>query len=136
MPIKTTFVDLETAKTTRGLRLVVAANLPSPWSEAAKGIFRVKDVPYVAVKLEAMDKTVKQWTRTRNAPAVMYDDEPARSGWADILELQTSPGASTHSWESTGVTTSESSTTATGLAAFVGTRATCNEWTKRSPRFA
>lgn len=83
----TTFVDLETARAARGVRLVLAANLPSPWSEAAKGIFRVKEIPFVAVRLGFTDKTVREWTRARNAPAAMFDDEPARTGWADIVEL-------------------------------------------------
>jgi glutathione S-transferase len=83
----TSVVDLETARAASGVRLVVVANIPSPWSEAAKGIFRLKNVPFVAVRLEAGDKTVRQWTRSRNAPAAMYDDEPARTGWAEILEL-------------------------------------------------
>jgi glutathione S-transferase len=83
----TTFVDLDSARATKGLRLVVAAGIPSPWSEAAKGIFRVKRVPFVAVRLGTFDGEVKKWTRSRNAPAAMYEDEPARTGWADILEL-------------------------------------------------
>jgi glutathione S-transferase len=83
----TSFVDLETARAARGLRLVIAAGIPSPWSEAAKGIFRVERVPFVAVRLGPFDKEVKHWTRSRNAPAAMYDDEPARTGWSDILEL-------------------------------------------------
>lgn len=87
MPTPTTFVDLETARAARGLRLVLAAGIPSPWSEAAKGIFRVKDVPFVAVRLMPTDKEVRQWTRTRNSPVALHDDEPARTGWADILEL-------------------------------------------------
>lgn len=87
MPNPTTFVDLETARATPGLRLVVAGNIPSPWSEAAKGIFRVKEIPFVAVRLGPFDKDVKKWTMARNAPAAMYKDEPSRTGWADILEL-------------------------------------------------
>lgn len=87
MPAPTSFVDLDAARTARGLRLVLAAGIPSPWSEAAKGIFRIKNVPFVAVRLGPFDKEVKAWTRSRNAPAAMYDDEPARTGWADILEL-------------------------------------------------
>jgi glutathione S-transferase len=66
---------------------VVVGHIPSPWSEAAKAIFRLKCVPHVAVRLEAGDKSVRQWTHARNAPAMMYDDEPARTGWAEILEL-------------------------------------------------
>ena len=87
MSNSTSIVDLETARAARGLRLVIVAGIPSPWSEAAKGIFRVKNVPFVAVRLGPGDKEVKQWTRSKNAPAAMYDDEPARTGWADILEL-------------------------------------------------
>ncbi|MFO0616752.1 MAG: glutathione S-transferase C-terminal domain-containing protein [Polyangiaceae bacterium] len=87
MPRPVQFVDLETARATRGLRLVLAGGIPSPWSEAAKGIFAVKDVPFVAVRLLPTDKEVRSWARTRNAPVALYDDEPGRTGWADILEL-------------------------------------------------
>ncbi len=83
----TTFVDLETAKQASGMRLVVLANVPSPWSEAAKGILRVKGVPFAAVRLEPGNKAIKEWTRARNAPVAIYDDEPPRTGWAEILEL-------------------------------------------------
>ncbi len=83
----TRFVDLETARAARGLRLVIVGNIPSPWSEGAKGIFRLKQIPYVAVRLGPGDGEIRKWTRSRNAPAAMYDDEPARTGWADILEL-------------------------------------------------
>lgn len=81
------YVDLETAKAARGLRIVTVSGVPSPWSEAAKGIFRTKKIPFVAVRLEPGDKEVRKWTRSSNAPAAMYDDEPARTGWAEILEL-------------------------------------------------
>lgn len=83
----TVFVDLETAQAGSGLRLVIAAGVPSPWSEAAKGIFRVKRIPLVAVRLQPIDKETRAWTRSRNAPVAMYDDEPPRTGWAEILEL-------------------------------------------------
>jgi glutathione S-transferase len=83
----TKFVDLETARDAEGLRLVVVANIPSPWSEAAKGIFRIKRVPYVAVRLGPGDGEIRKWTRARNAPVAMYEKEPGRTGWADILEL-------------------------------------------------
>ncbi len=81
------FVDVETAKNARGMRLVVLPGLPSPWSEAAKAIFHVKRIPFVATRLLPGDKTIKAWTRTRNAPVAIHDDEPPRSGWAEILEL-------------------------------------------------
>ncbi len=85
--MKTAFVDFNHAKEARGLRLVTVANIPSPWSEAAKGIFRVKNIPFVATRLEPGDKAMREWTRARNAPVAMYDDEPGRTGWVEILEL-------------------------------------------------
>jgi len=90
----TEFVDLEAARAAKGLRLVVVAGLPSPWSEAAKGIFRTKGIPFVVVRVGPQDREVRQWTRSRNAPVAMYDDEPARTGWADILELSERIGGS------------------------------------------
>jgi glutathione S-transferase len=85
--MKTEYVDLETARAAHGLRLVVLANIPSPWSLAAKGVFHLKQIPFVAVRLEPGDKTVREWTRARNAPVAMFENEPARTGWAEILEL-------------------------------------------------
>lgn len=85
--VNTTYVDLETARAARGMRLVVVSGIPSPWSESAKGILRIKDIPFVCVRLGAMDKEVRSWTRSRNAPVALFDDEPGRTGWAEILEL-------------------------------------------------
>ena len=87
MSAATTFVDLETARSAPGLRLAVAGGIPSPWSEAAKGIFRIKGAPFLCVRMPPGDKAVRSWTRARNVPAAMFEDEPARTGWADILEL-------------------------------------------------
>ena len=85
--MKTRYVDFETARAASGLRLVTLANVPSPWSEAAKGIFHIEKIPFVATRLAPGDKALREWTRVKNAPAAMYDAEPARSGWAEILEL-------------------------------------------------
>jgi glutathione S-transferase len=81
------FVDLETARSARGLRLIVLAGVPSPWSEAAKGIFRIKGIDFVAVRMQSADDAVQRWTGSRNAPVAIYDDEPPRTGWAEILAL-------------------------------------------------
>jgi glutathione S-transferase len=85
--VKTTWVDLETARSSTGLRLVTLANVPSPWSEAAKNILHLDAVPFVATRLGPGDKAVREWTRSRNAPVAMLDGEPPRTGWAEILEL-------------------------------------------------
>src|SRR5688572_23898712 len=81
------YVDLETAKSTSGVRLVTVGGIPSPWSESVKGLLRLSNVPFVAVRLMPGDKSVREWTRSRNAPVVMVDGEPPRTGWAEILEL-------------------------------------------------
>ena len=85
--MKTTWVDLETARSSAGVRLVTLANVPSPWSEAAKNILHLDAVPFVATRLAPGDNAVREWTRSRNAPVAMLDGEPPRTGWAEILEL-------------------------------------------------
>jgi len=81
------FVDVETARAASGLRLVTLAGVPSLWSEAAKGIFHVKRLDFVAVRMRVGDATIAAWTGRSNAPVAMWQDEPARDGWADILAL-------------------------------------------------
>jgi glutathione S-transferase len=81
------FVDLDTARQRAGLRLVVVAAVPSPWSQAAKALFDLKDIDGVAVRMQLGDTAVQGWTGVRNAPVALYDDEPPRSGWAEILAL-------------------------------------------------
>jgi glutathione S-transferase len=82
-----TYVDLQTARQARGLRLVVLASVPSPWSEAAKGILHVKKIQYLAVRCNVRDPEIRTWTGVHNAPVAMYDDDPPRSHWSEILAL-------------------------------------------------
>jgi glutathione S-transferase len=81
------FVTLDEARSARGLRLIVTAGVPSPWSETAKSCFDVKGIDYVAVRLTPRDADTRGWTNRHNAPVAMYDDEPPRSGWAEIVAL-------------------------------------------------
>jgi glutathione S-transferase len=81
------FVDLETARAARGLRLVLITALPSPWSEGARALFAVKGLDALAVRFVVDDAAMAAWTGVPNAPAVMLDDEPPRSGWAEIISL-------------------------------------------------
>jgi glutathione S-transferase len=79
------FVDLEQARSASGVRLVVAAAIPSPWSEAAKGIFVVKGVEGMLVRFSSNDEAVKQWTGWHNAPVLLVGTEPPRTHWSEIL---------------------------------------------------
>lgn len=80
-------VGIEEARERAGLRLVYVAGVPSPWGEAAKGIFHVKQIPFAAVRMNPGDQAITEWTGSSSAPVVFYDAEPPRSGWAEILLL-------------------------------------------------
>jgi len=83
------WLDVEQARGLPGLRLVLTAGVPGPWGEAAKGIFHAKGIPYVRVRQDAgrENDALYEWTGQRNAPIAMYENEPARSGWVEILYL-------------------------------------------------
>jgi glutathione S-transferase len=81
------FVDIETARAARGLRIAVLSSLPSPWSEAAKGLLRLKQIPALAVRFLRGTPELAAWTGVNNVPVVLCDDEPPRSDWAAIIAL-------------------------------------------------
>jgi glutathione S-transferase len=81
------YVSVEDAIARRGLRMVVVAKVPSPWGEAAKGFFHLKRIDFVAVRLVYDHEPLKQWAGQLSGPVAIYDDEPPRSGWAEILML-------------------------------------------------
>ncbi len=83
------YIDVETARAMPGLRLVLTAGLPGPWGEAAKGIFHAKGISFARVAQSAGldNEELFAWTGHRNAPVAVYEDEPPRAGWADILWL-------------------------------------------------
>jgi glutathione S-transferase len=81
------YVPVEQAMTARGLRMVVVGNVPSPWGEAAKGIFHIKRIPFTAVRLVYDNDALKQWAGQLTGPVAVYDDEAPRAGWAEILML-------------------------------------------------
>lgn len=81
------YVTPEEAMPRRGLRLVVVSKVPSPWGEAAKGILHIKRIDFAAVRLVYDNEALKSWAGQLSGPVAMYDDEPPRSGWAEILML-------------------------------------------------
>jgi glutathione S-transferase len=86
----TEYVEIETARSLPGLRLVLTAGAPgAPWTEAAKGIFEVKKIPFVRVAQRpgVTDAALREWTGHPNAPIAIYNDERARAGWLEILHL-------------------------------------------------
>lgn len=83
------YIDIEEARARSGLRLVLTAGVPGPWSEAAKYLFHVKGITYTPVRQVPgrSDAALAAWTAQTSAPVALLDDERPRSGWADILAL-------------------------------------------------
>ena len=81
------YVSVEDAIGRAGLRMVVVGDVPSPWGEAAKGIFHIKGLTWVAVRLAYDSDALKDWAGQRSGPVAIYDNERPRSGWAEILLL-------------------------------------------------
>jgi glutathione S-transferase len=83
------YLEPEIARNRSGLRLVLTAGVPGPWGEAAKSIFTLKGIDFLPVRQTAgeADPALIAWTGHANAPQAVLDDEPARTGWAEILLL-------------------------------------------------
>ncbi|MEO1043206.1 MAG: hypothetical protein AAFX52_13045 [Pseudomonadota bacterium] len=85
MPIE--YVDTADAIARDGLRVTMVSRVPSPWGEAAKGLLHIKRIEWSAVRLDTDDKAQLAWTGHDSAPAAVYNDEPAKSSWNDLLFL-------------------------------------------------
>lgn len=83
------YVEPAAAREMPGLRLALTTGVPGPWGEAAKAIFQVKKLDYVPVRQTAAEDNADlvHWTGFRNAPQAIYESEPARIGWEEILAL-------------------------------------------------
>lgn len=81
------YIEFEQARRAPGLRMIVVPGIPSPWSEAAKGIFYIKKLPWKAVRLEAGNDAMADWAKERSGPVAFFDDEPPRAAWGQILLL-------------------------------------------------
>jgi glutathione S-transferase len=81
------FVDVSTARSAPGVRIVVSGLVPSPWSEATKGLFRIANIPLRAVRRMRDAAEVTAWTGVDNVPVVFHNNEPARTHWAAITSL-------------------------------------------------
>jgi glutathione S-transferase len=81
------YVSVDEAIGRKGLRMVVVGGIPSPWGEAAKGVFHIKGIDWAGVRLDYESEALKEWAGGRNGPIAVYDNEKPRSGWAEILLL-------------------------------------------------
>jgi glutathione S-transferase len=83
------YVEIEQARQMSGLRLVLLAGVPSPWGEAAKGIFRVKRIPFARVRHElgGPNAALREWTGQTSLPVAIWNDERPRTTWVEQLLL-------------------------------------------------
>jgi glutathione S-transferase len=81
------YVDVATARSATGVRIVVSGLVPSAWSEATKGLFRIANVPVLAVRRMRDAAEVTAWTGIDNVPVVFHAAEPARTNWSAITTL-------------------------------------------------
>lgn len=72
-----------------GLRLVLVKGAPSPWGQAAKAIFEVKGLDYVAAPLElaGANPEIVAWSGQNSAPVAAWAGEKPLTRWDDILRL-------------------------------------------------
>ena len=83
------YLSVSEAQQQTGLRLVLTRGVPGPWSEAAKAVFDLRSVSYQPVEQQGgrANPELVAWTRHRNAPIALYNDEPPRVRWLEILDL-------------------------------------------------
>lgn len=92
------YLSVAQARDLPGVKLVLTAGVPGPWSEAAKAVLKHHGIAYAPVRQEAMAENADlvAWTGCRNAPQLVSGDEPPLTGWHDILAFaeRTGTGAS------------------------------------------
>lgn len=88
------------ARKLKGLRLILGAYaIPGPWREACKGLFHVKQVPFVSVAtasagrsdlefgMTEADNELMEWTGQASAPVAAWNDERPVSSWLEQVNL-------------------------------------------------
>jgi len=72
-----------------GLRIVLVRGVPSPWGQAAKTIFEIKGLDYVAAPWLGGEpnENIVAWAGEASAPIVAWAKEKPINRWIDILYL-------------------------------------------------
>ena len=80
---------LDEAISAEGLRIVLVRGFPSPWGQAAKAIFDLKGLKYLAAPqlLGEENSALVAWSGQRSAPVVAWNDEKPIHDWIEILYL-------------------------------------------------
>jgi glutathione S-transferase len=72
-----------------GLRIVLVKGMPSPWGQAAKTIFEIKGLDYVAAPWQPgeANENIVAWSGEASGPIVAWAKEKPINRWIDILYL-------------------------------------------------
>jgi hypothetical protein len=73
-----------------GLRIAPVREVPSPWSELCRALFRVKQIPFTLVSARDPQlglADLKAATGQDALPAVFFESERPRSNWLEQLSL-------------------------------------------------
>ena len=83
------YVPIEQARAMTGLRLAFTRGFPGAWSVAAKAIFDLKAIDYIAFPQEAggANDVLRDWTGQASAPVAILNDDRPRASWSEILVL-------------------------------------------------
>jgi glutathione S-transferase len=82
------YIDIDKAKTTDGLRIILPPGRPNPWGEALKSFCHIKKFPYTRVaKGQGHDAALQAWTSQSSAPVAVWNDERPRSTWIEQVFL-------------------------------------------------
>ncbi|MEM7219552.1 MAG: glutathione binding-like protein [Pseudomonadota bacterium] len=83
------YLEPREAQQHSGLRLVLTIGVPGPWGESAKKIFEFKGIDYVPVAQHPgqPNADLVAWTGIRNAPIALFEGEPPRTNFQDIVAL-------------------------------------------------
>lgn len=83
------YLEVEDVAELGGLRLVLTRGMPGPWGLAAKALFEVKGLDYVAAAQYPgkPNRALARLTGQTSAPVALYDDEPPKTLWSQIVWL-------------------------------------------------
>lgn len=83
------YVTVREARAMSGLRIVGTVGAPGVWSEATKGLFQAKGVPFTLVEMfpGQANEDLVAWTAQNSAPVAIWNDERPRTTWFETIWL-------------------------------------------------
>jgi len=83
------YVPVAEARKMPGIRIAFCRGVPGPWGIAARAIYEIKGLDFVAVPQEGggENRELKEWTGQTSAPVLMRNDDRIRSQWSEMLVL-------------------------------------------------